>query len=166
MNYKWIYITPKNFSNIVLISDGKYLTGLYFEDAKECLVDNYEEKNLKIFKETSKWLDRYFNGEEPKFYPKYKIINLTPFKEEVYEVLKTISYGEVLTYSDIAKILAKKRNIARMSSQAVGHALNKNPLCIILPCHRVVGKNKQLVGYTGGIKNKLALLELEANDKK
>lgn len=76
----------------------------------------------------------------------------------------TIPYGKVITYNDIAKIIAKMDNISKMSSQAVGGAIGWNPICIIIPCHRVVGQNGNLTGYGGGLNNKVKLLELEKND--
>lgn len=78
--------------------------------------------------------------------------------------MNEIPFGKTLTYNDIAKTIAKKRGIERMSSQAVGGAVGWNPICIIIPCHRVVGTNGSLTGYGGGIKNKVALLTLEKND--
>ena len=117
-----------------------------------------------IFKKTSKWLDVYFKGNVPDFTPKYKIENLTPFRKEVIDIINEIPFGKTLTYNDIAKIIAKKRGIEKMSSQAVGGAVGWNPICIIIPCHRVVGTNGSLTGYGGGIKNKVALLTLEKND--
>lgn len=78
--------------------------------------------------------------------------------------MNKIPYGETITYNDISKIIAEKRGIVRMSSQAVGGAVGWNPICIIIPCHRVVGTNGSLTGYGGGIKNKVALLTLEKND--
>ena len=78
--------------------------------------------------------------------------------------MNSIEYGKTVTYNDISKIIAEKRGIKRMSSQAVGGAVGWNPICIIIPCHRVVGTNGSLTGYGGGIKNKVALLTLERND--
>ena len=78
--------------------------------------------------------------------------------------MKDIPYGEVITYGDIADGIAKKRGLFRMSSQAVGGAVGWNPICIIIPCHRVVGSNGSLTGYGGGISNKIKLLELEGHD--
>ena len=75
----------------------------------------------------------------------------------------TIFYGKVITYNDIAKKIAKMDNISKMSSQAVGGAVGWNPICIIIPCHRVAGQNDNLTGY-GGLNNKVKLLELEKND--
>ena len=78
--------------------------------------------------------------------------------------MSTISYGSTITYNDISKIIAQKRGIKKMSSQAVGGAVGWNPICIIIPCHRVVGTNGSLTGYGGGINNKVALLTLEKVD--
>ena len=166
MVYKWVYKTPDGFDDMLMNSDGEYLTGLWFigsRDASKHIVD-CEEKNLPIFKETSKWLDIYFSGKNPDFTPKYKIKNLTPFREEVSNIMNSIPFGKTLTYNDISKIIASNRGIKRMSSQAVGGAVGWNPICIIIPCHRVVGSNGSLTGYGGGIKNKVALLTHEQND--
>jgi len=166
MIYKYIYKTPEGFSNIGMNSDGEYLTGLWFEDSRDSSKHTIEceEKDLEIFKETSKWLDIYFSGKTPDFTPKYKIENLTPFRQEVIDIMNSIEFGKTLTYNDISKIIAKKKGIKRMSAQAVGGAVGWNPICIIIPCHRVVGTNGSLTGYGGGIKNKISLLELEGND--
>lgn len=166
MTYKYKYQTPNVFSNIIMNSDGEYLTGLWFEDSRDFSkhIIDCEEKELEIFRETRKWLDTYFSGKNPNFTPKYKIKNLTPFRQEVIDIMNSIEYGKVVTYNDISKIIAKKRNIKRMSSQAVGGAVGWNPICIIIPCHRVVGTNGSLTGYGGGIKNKVELLKLEGND--
>ena len=166
MIYRFKYETPKQFSNIIMNSDGEYLTGLWFENSKDTLKHKKEgkEKNLAIFQETTKWLDIYFSGNIPDFVPKYKIENLTTFRKEVINIINKISYGETITYKDISKTIARNRGIQRMSSQAAGGAVGWNPICIIIPCHRVVGSNGSLTGYGGGIKNKVALLELEKND--
>ena len=166
MIYRFKYETPKQFSNIIMNSDGEYLTGLWFENSKDTLKHKKEgkEKNLAIFQETTKWLDIYFSGNIPDFVPKYKIENLTTFRKEVINIMNKISYGETITYNDISKTIARNRGIQRMSAQAVGGAVGWNPICIIIPCHRVVGSNGSLTGYGGGIKNKVALLQLEKND--
>ncbi len=166
MTYKYTYKTPENFSNMIMNSDGENLTGLWFEGSRDTSkhILECEEKELEIFTETKKWLDIYFNGENPDFIPKYKINNLTPFRKEVIDIMNTIEYGKTITYNDISKIIAKKRGIERMSSQAVGGTVGWNPICIIVPCHRVVGTNGSLTGYGGGIKNKVGLLTLEKND--
>ena len=163
MTYKYTYHTPKQFSNIIMNSDGEYLTGLWFENSRDTSKHelNCEEKEFPIFKETAKWLDIYFSGQNPGFTPKYKINNLTPFRIEVVNIMNTIEFGKLLTYKDISEIIAKNRKIEKMSSQAVWWAVGWNPICIIIPCHRVVGANGNLTGYGGGISNKVELLKLE-----
>lgn len=165
MDYRWFYKTPAEFDDIILLSEGEYLTGLLFinSDSKN-MYNNFEEKRLKVFDDTIKWLDIYFSGEVPEFIPKYKINNSTSFRKEVTDIMNTISYGCTVTYNDIAKNIAGSREIKKMSPQAVGGAVGSNPICIIIPCHRVVGTNGNLTGYGGGLKNKIALLKLEGND--
>lgn len=166
MIYKWKYKTPEELDDMIMNSDGKYLTGLCFEgsmDEQKHILD-CEEKDLPIFRETAKWLDIYFSGKEPNFTPKFKIETITPFRKEVQDIMLKIPYGKTITYNDISKEIAKKRGLKRMSAQAVGQAIGWNPICIIIPCHRVVGTNGSLTGYGGGIKNKVALLTYEQND--
>lgn len=157
------YLSPLGI--IKLESDGEYLTGLWFDKSKDSnkrMVNN-EYKNLSIFDETKKWLDIYFSGFNPGFTPKYKV-KTTEFQKSVYEIMLKIPYGKTITYNDIAKEIADKRGIKRMSAQAVGHAVGTNQICIIIPCHRVMGANNNLTGYGGGILNKIKLLELEGID--
>ncbi len=166
MIYKWIYKTPDGFDDMIMNSDGEYLTGLCFVGSRDIFKHTIdcEEKELPIFKETIRWLDIYFSGKNPDFIPKYKIENLTLFRKEVSNIMSSIPFGGTLTYNDISKIIANNRGIKRMSSQAVGGAVGWNPICIIIPCHRVVGSNGSLTGYGGGIKNKKSLLAHEKND--
>lgn len=166
MLYKWKYKTPKDFSDMIMNSDGEYLTSLCFEDSldAEKKVFDCREKDLPIFKETCKWLDIYFSGKEPGFVPKFKIDDITSFRQEVQDIMLEVPFGKTITYDDISKKIAKKRGIKKMSAQAVGGAVGWNPICIIVPSHRVVGKNGNLTGYGGGMKNKIALLTLEGNN--
>ena len=78
--------------------------------------------------------------------------------------MKKIPYGETITYGEIAKLVADALGKKKMSAQAVGGAVGANPICIIIPCHRVVGKGGNLTGYTGGIENKINLLKSEGFD--
>ena len=163
MVYQWIYKTPDGLDDLYMSSDGEYLTGLWFAGSKDASKHSIqgEEKELPIFQETLSWLDIYFSGKEPDFIPKYKIQGLTAFRQEVLDILTTIPYGKTLTYGEIAEKIARNRGMKRMSSQAVGQAVGWNPICIIIPCHRVMGANGKLTGYGGGIRNKEALLNLE-----
>ena len=94
MIYKYKYQTPDGFSGMLMNSDGKYLTGLWFENSKDMLKHeiNCEEKNLPVFEQTTKWLDIYFSGKEPDFIPEYIINNLTPFRKEVLDIINTIPF--------------------------------------------------------------------------
>lgn len=166
MKYKYIYQTPEDFANICMNSDGTYLTGLWFigskDEAKHCTT--CKEGKLPIFEETIHWLDQYFQGKPPAFLPPYKLEHLTDFRREVMEYMLTIPFGKVVSYGEIAKTIAQKQERKAMSSQAVGAAVGWNPICILIPCHRVIGTNGSLTGYGGGMENKLALLKLEQHD--
>lgn len=145
-------------------SNGKQLTGLWL-DKQESLAPNsfpLPEKTAipGIFKSVETWLDCYFEGKCPDFTPDL-ILDGTPFQLEVWNLLKTIPYGETVCYKDIAREIAQIRKIKCMSAQAVGRAIGQNPISLIIPCHRVIGSNGSLTGYAGGIYNKLRLLALE-----
>lgn len=144
-------------------SDGELLTGLWFEGSKDTgkHVRNGTEQLLPVFKSTICWLDVYFSGNAPDFTPAYRIGNMTDFRGEVQHIMQEIPYGKTITYGDIAREIADSRGIERMSAQAVGGAVGSNPICIIVPCHRVMGAGGKLTGYGGGINNKKALLDLE-----
>lgn len=159
--YNFTYSSPLGV--IILESDGEFLTGLWFQDSKDSTKHHTSTKqtNLPIFTKTTKWLDLYFAGKIPDFTPPYKINNLTHFRQEVIDIMLTIPYGKTITYNDIAVQIAKQHKIPKMSAQAVGGAVGWNPICIIIPCHRVIGANGKLVGYGGGLQNKIKLLELE-----
>ena len=163
MKYKYYYETPENLSNIVILSDGEYITDLVFEgsqDEKE-LSSKEHLTNDKVFTDVIKWLDEYFSGKVPSISVKYKDSYKSEFNKEVINIIKSIPYGKTMTYGEIASIIASKRDIKRMSSQAVGNACHSNKVCLIVPCHRVLGKNMKLTGYGGGLSNKKALLKIE-----
>lgn len=151
---------------ILLESDGESLTGLWFDKSKEFETKSRAGtlKSLPIFDQTKQWLDLYLKGEQPAFTPKFVFTNLTPFRKQVYQILQTIPYGKTISYGQIAKTIAKNCGKAKISAQAVGGAVGANPICIIVPCHRVVGADGNLVGYGGGIENKIKLLEIEQVD--
>ena len=163
MTYRFRYSTPNGFDDILMFSDGSVLTELRFEQMhkKSEQKELFEEKNLPVFNDVRRWLDIYFSGKEPDFTPDYRIDGMTPFRRDVFEILLKIPFGKTVTYGEIAAEIAKKRNIAKMSAQAVGGAVGWNPVCIIVPCHRVIGADGSLTGYGGGITNKIALLKLE-----
>ena len=125
---------------------------------------NFIDQELPIFEQTKKWLDIYFSGKEPSFLPTYRLEHVTPFRQLVIDQMLQIPFGKVVTYRDIAENIAKIKGVDKMSAQAVGGAVGWNPICILIPCHRVVGSNGSLTGYGGGIANKIKLLENEGHD--
>lgn len=166
MYYKTNYDIP--IGNVTLASDGSNLTGLWLEGQKyfggtikDELVEN---SNLKIFDDTKVWLEDYFSGKRPDI----SKLSLAPqgndFRCAVWKILCEIPYGEVITYGQIAAMIAKQTGKARMSAQAIGGAVGHNPISIIIPCHRVVGTNGSLTGCAGGIDIKVKLLNHENVD--
>ena len=148
---------------MTLASDGECLIGLWFDDQNHfgtTLADDHEEVDLPVFKDTRKWLDAYFSGRDPGFIPRIKLIG-TDFRKDVWSMLLDIPYGELVTYGEIADKVAKKRGVAHMSVQAVGNAVSRNPILLIIPCHRVIGKDGTMTGYVGGIERKEKLIMLE-----
>lgn len=161
------YITPEGFDNLLIQIKDNMLTGLWFEgshdgDKQAQLASNQGGLIPPVLRDTCRWLDIYFTGRQPDFTPDYRIDNLTPFRKEVSEMMCEIPFGKTMTYGEIASHIAKKYGIAKMSAQAVGGAVGWNPICIIIPCHRVIGANGNLTGYGGGMHNKIALLKLES----
>lgn len=103
-----------------------------------------------------RWLDRYFACQRPDPAELPLRLKGTAFQQQVWKILQSIPYGASVTYGFIAKHLGKT-----MSAQAVGSAVGKNPISIVVPCHRVLGRNGKLTGYAGGLDRKKFLLELE-----
>ena len=160
MYYYTTYSSP--LGEITIASDGKAIIGLWNENQKYhghgvpgTLV---RKDDLPLFDKTKKWLDGYFAGKNPGI----EELPLAPaggaFRRRVWDVLCKIPYGRVITYGEIAS------KIKCASAQAVGGAVGHNPISIIIPCHRVVGANKNLTGYAGGLRMKMALLKLEGFD--
>ena len=165
MMYTCTYKSP--LGNILIAADDIVLTGLWFEEQKYFAhgidLSDSEEKENNILKETTKWLDLYFKGENPPFTPKLHPMG-SEFRKQVWGILLTIPYGQTVTYGEIAAKLAASMGLSHMSAQAVGGAVGHNRISIIIPCHRVIGTNGSLTGYAGGIDKKIALLELEKTD--
>ena len=159
--YIQYYETPEGFSNIIMASDGQYLTGLWFLNPDRNLSVEGEGKDLPGFDSVKRWLHIYFQGRDPGYVPEYKLGEISLFRREVYNIMKDIPYGKTMSYGEIAKKIAQQRGIARMSAQAVGGAVGSNPISIILTCHRVIGADGSLTGYGGGLTNKAGLLSLE-----
>ena len=119
---------------------------------------------MPVFEETKRWLDVYFSGKEPDFTPAI-VLKTSGFRRRVWEILRTIPYGQTITYGDIARVIAREKGLKTMSAQAVGGAVGHNPISLIIPCHRVVGANGSLTGYAGGMDRKEWLLRMEQNNR-
>ena len=161
MEYIWHCDSP--LGGITLASDGEALLGLWFDSQESFAVpleEGHEEKWLPVFGEACRWLDIYFSGRIPDFLPALKL-RASPFRRRVWEMLLAIPYGQTVTYGEIAARMAGEMGVKRMSAQAVGGAVGHNPVSLMIPCHRVVGKNGKLTGYAGGIDRKKRLLEME-----
>ena len=122
-----------------------------------------ENKDLPEFKNTKQWLNDYFKGLQPKQKIKLNLIG-SNFQKIVWEQLLKIPYGKTTTYKQIALNVAKILGKTKMSAQAVGGAVGKNPVLIIVPCHRVVGTNGNLTGFACGLDVKKQLLNIEGNN--
>lgn len=161
MMYTMHYDSP--LGGILLAADEQGLTGLWFDGQKyfaRTLSADHRELETPALACAKRWLDLYFSGQEPDFTPPLHPIG-SPFQNEVWELLLQIPYGQTTTYGALAKQLAAKCGLSRMSAQAVGGAVGHNEISIIIPCHRVVGTNGSLTGYAGGIDKKVKLLALE-----
>ena len=156
---KGIYHYRSPLGTIIIESDGEALTGLRFGVA-EGSQNIKDMTGSEIAVQTALWLDIYFGGNAPDYIPPIKI-KTTPFRKEVYDILLNIPYGQTMTYGEVAGIIAKKNGTDKMSAQAVGGAVGHNPIGLIIPCHRVVGADGELVGYAAGLDKKAALLRIE-----
>ena len=150
---------------MIACSDGSGLSGLYFSKQAhfpEGLLTIGTEAELPVFEETREWLREYFAERIPEQMPA-----LCPkgsaYQLRVWDRLRTIPYGETVSYQTIAE-LAREGNGA-CSAQAAAQAISRNPISLLVPCHRVIGKDGQLRGYAGGLSRKAFLLELEKRVK-
>lgn len=156
---------------IVMAGDGDNLTGLWFIDQKYFGGNQIEAGEIKdgdeyieVFQKTTKWLDDYFSGKVCNSREIPIKLEGTDFQKSVWNLLLDIPYGETTTYGKLASIIEKK-SLKRVSAQGVGGAVSKNPISIIVPCHRVIGSDGELKGYAGGIERKKRLLEIETFSK-
>lgn len=162
MKYKCVYQSP--IGNMIMLGEGNKLYGIWFEDKghfdEQQLCAAATSETQPAFKAARAWLDEYFEGKQPGELKAELALEGSEFRRTVWEILLEIPYGKSLTYGEIAKLLEKKLG-RKMSARAVGGAVGHNPISIIIPCHRVLGKEGRITGYAGGIDRKIALLKLE-----
>ncbi len=155
---------PSPIGSVSLASDGENLTGLWFDGQRydrgslqgACLA----ERDLPVFSLAKKWLDIYFSGSAPGFTPPLNVEG-SAFRKTVLDILREIPFGCTMTYGEVAREVALRMGKPLMSAQAVGLAIGHNPISLVVPCHRVLGKNGKLVGYAGGLERKAFLLRNE-----
>ncbi|MBQ7674971.1 MAG: methylated-DNA--[Campylobacter sp.] len=165
MKYFWRYNSL--LGEIFMQSDGANLTALKFGKFSDFGAE-FREQNLQIFADTYLWLDIYFSGNLPNFTPKISLnsLNGSEFAKQIWQILLQIPYGKTTSYSEIAQKIAIQKGMTKMSAQAVGGAIGKNPIAIIIPCHRVIGSGDKLIGYAYGLDKKEFLLNLERSNLK
>jgi methylated-DNA-[protein]-cysteine S-methyltransferase len=144
-------------------SDGQNISWLGIEGQKyiaKTLEKDAMEKDLPIFENVRKWLTVYFSGREPDFMPPL-MPKGSPFQKSIWNNLRKIPYGQTTTYGELAKQFELENKGKHTSARAIGGAVGRNPISILIPCHSVIGKNGNLTGYAGGIAKKITLLKLE-----
>ncbi|MBE9075970.1 methylated-DNA--[protein]-cysteine S-methyltransferase [Romeria aff. gracilis LEGE 07310] len=156
MIYFTLYESP--IQTLRLVSDGQSLTGLYMMSEKHHSVpqtDWIEDESAAPFSEVKQQLTAYFAGGLTQFDLPLRMQG-TPFQRRVWDALNTIPYGTTATYGELAQSIGQPN-----ASRAVGLANGRNPVSIIVPCHRIIGANGNLTGYGGGIERKRWLLDHE-----
>ena len=160
MNTEYISIYQSPVGDLILVSNDRFLL-------KVCPIHTFtgeipltSEVSYPI-RLTREWLDDYFSGNAPSIKTLPIRLNGTAFQKKCWALLQQIPYGHTITYKEIADCLAKESKSGKMSCQAVGQAIRRNPIVIIVPCHRVIGKNGTLTGYVGGLDLKEKLLIFE-----
>ena len=159
--YQWTYETP--LGQVTVAGDEGGLAGLWFHGQQHfaaAMPKNTPMGELAVFRETKRWLEVYFSGKEPDFTPLLSLSG-TPFQMLVWSHLLRIPYGQTVSYSQLAGDVASALGRSAMSAQAIGGAVGRNPVSVIVPCHRVVAADGSLHGYAGGLERKAALLALE-----
>ena len=152
---------------LTLASDGESIIGCWFENDR-LFGDTVEgpliaNDDVPVFDDARQWLDKYFKGENPAITELPLNPNGSDFRHLVWQKNREIPYGTTTTYGEIARQIEFETG-KRVSSQAVGGAVGHNPLCVIVPCHRVMGANGNLTGFGGGLDTKVKLLEHERVD--
>lgn len=155
-----VTLFPSPLGALTLAAEDGALTGLWLPGQKGC-PQGLTPGDAPVFGAAGDWLRRYFAGEAPDA----RALPLAPrgsaFSKEVWRLLLDIPYGRTTTYGALSARIAAAHGLAHMSAQAVGGAVGRNPIAIIIPCHRVLGADGALTGYAGGLDAKRFLLAHE-----
>lgn len=150
---KHIYYYDSAIGKLGIMQEEQVITRIFFPD--ENIPEDAIELETDVIKEAGQQIQEYFAGERKEFTIPLTA-NGTPFMQSVWNALIDIPYGETRSYKEIAENINNPKAV-----RAVGMANNRNPLPIVIPCHRVIGANGSLVGYGGGLDIKILLLDLE-----
>jgi methylated-DNA-[protein]-cysteine S-methyltransferase len=156
MTYYAIAKSP--IDDLLLVTDGSALTGVYFVQGNHIQAMKRRwmlQPNHPVLQEAAKQLREYFTGKRNTFSLPLRLAG-TDFQKKIWREIARIPYGETVTYSDLAERAGAPRAV-----RAAGMSTGQNPVSIIIPCHRVIGKSGSLVGFGGGLKRKRYLLDLE-----
>ena len=156
-------IWASSLQPVVLTSDGESLTGLYLSERAQAEItqkatgaaDWVQDDNAAPFAEVKQQLEAYFAGRRTTFDLPLKLEG-TPFQKQVWDELRKLPYGVTVSYGELARRIGNPK-----ACRAVGLANGQNPVSIVVPCHRVIGANGKLTGYSGGVSRKVTLLALE-----
>lgn len=154
---KYVNVYKTKIGNITIINDGEYLTNITLNDNE--IPSNSLKTENEIAKKTIKQIKEYLDGKRKEFSIPIKL-NGTEFQKKVWQALQFIPYGETRSYEDIAKIINSPK-----ACRSVGTANSRNPIAIIIPCHRVITKSGGLGGYAYGLEIKQKLLNIEKSQK-
>jgi len=156
---RYVCTLPSPLGTLTLRSDGEAITALTPPIWRGRPEETGEAAVLPIFRQTAEWLEKYFTGVDPGPIPPVAPVG-TAYQLRVWEQLRRIPFGTAVTYGDIARML-NAAGLPSTSPRAVGGAVGRNPIAILLPCHRVLGIGGALTGFGGGMDAKRFLLELE-----
>jgi len=149
--YTYSYKSP--IGTLSMLSDGQSISHLRLSFLN-FMEEKDDDDELGIFTDAKRWLDIYFSGKQPEFTPQLNLFG-TDFQKKVWTELLSIPFGQTTTYGEIAK------RVGCRCAQAVGQVIGQNPILLIVPCHRIVGSNGKLGGFSVGIERKIWLLKHE-----
>lgn len=152
-------VVPSAVGDLTLVSDGGALVAVFFDPAKDDLRRDFplaKPGTDPVLAQAARELQAYFAGTQHGFDVPVRFAVGTPFQREVWTALQRIPYGQTWTYAQLAAVVGRPQ-----AQRAVGAANGRNPLSVVVPCHRVIGASGALTGYGGGLDRKRTLLALE-----
>jgi len=162
MTMRYYDLCESPYGQILLVANDEGLAGVYFDGQKyfpEPEKSWQRHVRHALLEQTKRELGEYFGGERRHFDTALAPEG-TPFQRAVWKAISTVAFGETITYSDLARLAGYPG-----SARAAGAATGRNPIGIIVPCHRIVGSDGSLTGYAGGLARKRALLALESGER-